>query len=503
MLFGLVAFAFLTVPAVDSDYGWHVANGRHLLDGQLFAGVDTYSWTAPGATWIAHEWLTEGVMAFINDSVGPTWNSILAGGLATLAIVLVVARLRLRGFGIVVALAVGVVALLDAGTIVSVRPIVVEVVAVSLLLWRLDAWRDGLVRDRRLALELILLFIVWTDAHGSFVLGFGILGATWLSLVVARSVRARVVVRIGLAAAVVTLINPFGIRLLGYVAGAVTGSRLSLIDEWTPPDLAASMWFAFDAALLLAGLGFAAALRTRDDSHAVRLDDALISVVMGVEGLLHGYHAGMLGIVAAPLIAAGIASIVGARPGLRRLPLEGAARPGPKAAANLGVLGIVAVLTVAITWARVGPSNTAAAIAAEYPVGALPALDLLTAAGPKPLRLFNEYTWGGWLVMVRPDIPVFIDGRSEVYGDAQLERYADILGTKPGWEAAFTGTGANAVLVRTTSDLVPALMQRGWGAIYQDPVATLLIYSAFATAVPASLQAVTPAATCQTEGIAT
>ena len=49
-VFGLMVFAYLTVPAVDSDYGWHVANGRHLLDGQLFAGVDTYSWTAAGAT---------------------------------------------------------------------------------------------------------------------------------------------------------------------------------------------------------------------------------------------------------------------------------------------------------------------------------------------------------------------------------------------------------------------------------------------------------------------
>ncbi len=508
-LFGLVAFAFLTVPAVDSDYGWHVANGRHLLDGQLFGGVDTYSWTAPGATWIAHEWLTEGVMAFIHDSLGPTWNSILAGGLAALAMVLVVARLRLRGFGTVVALAVGTIAMLDAGTIVSVRPIVVEVLAVSLLLWRLDAWRDGLVRDRRLTLELILLFLVWANAHGSFVLGLGILGATSLSLVIARSGRAWVVLTIGLAAACVTLVNPFGIHLLGYVASAVTGSRLALIDEWATPNLGEPMWFAFDAALLLSALGLVAALRTRAGSQtthasgrrAMRLNDALIAVVMGIEGLLHGYHAGMLGIVAAPLMAAGITAIVPAIAPDRSMPP--APSSGRRAAANLGVLGLVAVLTAALTWVRVGPSNTAAAIAAEYPIGALPALDLLTAAGAQPLRLFNEYAWGGWLEMARPDIPVFIDGRSEVYGDAQVARYALIAGARPGWEAALASTGANAILVRTSSALVPALTRRGWSPVYQDDVATLLTYAAFASTDTASRQAMTPAATCQTDGIAT
>ena len=529
-VFGLIAFAYLTVPAVDSDYGWHVANGRHLLDGQLFAGVDTYSWTAAGATWIAHEWLAESLMAFLHDSLGPTANSLLAGALATMAILLTVARLRVRGFGVAIALVVGLLALLDAGTIVSVRPLVVEVFAVALLLWLIDVWRTGGIDARRFAVVVILEFLTWANTHGSFVLGLAILGATWVSLLIERDQRAQVVGFVGVGATLVTLANPFGLRLIGYVASAVTGSRLELIAEWAPPDLAASMWWSFVVALALGGLGVLGALRglgvlgalrglgsprvpgglcglgvpgvpgglgwfaskarrggsgPRSAPGRVRPDDALIAVALGFAGLQHGYHAGLFGIAAAPALAAGVVVLVGR--GLRfegrRIDPEAASlAPASRRHANLSLLAIIAVFTGALVWARVGPANTDAAIRAEYPVAALPTLDALAAAWPGGLCLFNDYSWGGWLAMVRPEIPVFIDGRSEVYGDAQLARYATISAVGPGWAEAIAATGANAALIPTSGGLASALVTTaGWATRYSDGHATLLAFDTSST----------------------
>ena len=452
-IFGLIAFAYLTVPAVDSDYGWHIANGRHLLDGQLFAGFDTYSWTARGATWIAHEWLTEGVMAFLHDSIGPTANSLLAGALAAAAILLTVTRLRLRGFGVWIAIGVGALALLDAGTIVSVRPLVVEVFAVAFLLWLIDTWRAGAPHTRTFAGAVMIGFLLWANTHGSFVLGLGILGAAWVSLVVERDPRARLLGLLGLGAALVTLANPFGVQLYAYVLSAVTGSRLSLIAEWAPPDLVASMWWPFVVALVLAVVAVGARVaalprvaaiigapgavgRPRGHLHGIRLDDLLIAAVMAVVGIQHGYHAGLFGIAAAPLIAAGVVVIVGR--GLRFRgrkidPEPAGLTPTARRGANIGLIAIITVLTATLVWARVGPTNTDAAIRAEYPVAALPALDELAAGRSGGLCLFNDYSWGGWLEMVRPGIPVFIDGRSEVYGDDQIERYVRIIAVGPRW----------------------------------------------------------------------
>lgn len=485
------------MPAVDSDYGWHVANGRHLLDGQLFKGVDTYSWTAPGATWIAHEWLVEGLMAFLHDSLGPTANSLLAGGLATMAILLTVARLRLRGFGMAIALVVGFLALLDAGTFVSVRPLVVEVFAVALLLWLIDAWRTGGIETRRFAVVVILEFLTWANTHGSFVLGLAILGATWVGLLIERDQRAPVVGVVGIGATLVTLANPFGLRLIGYVASAVTGSRLALIAEWAPPDLAASMWWPFVVALALGALGglgapgrFSSKARrggpaVRSAPGRIRPDDALIAVALGFAGLQHGYHAGLFGIAAAPAVAAGVVVLVGRGLGFEGRGIDPEAAglaPASRRHANLGLLAIIAIFTGALVWARVGPANTDAAIRAEYPVAALPTLDALAAAWPGRLCLFNDYSWGGWLEMVRPEIPVFIDGRSEVYGDAQVARYATISGVGPGWAEALAATGANVALIPTSGGLASALLTTaGWATLYSDGHATLLAFDASST----------------------
>src|SRR5829696_1885590 len=84
---------FCLRAATDPDYGWHIANGRHVFDGMTFSGHDIYSWTATSA-WIAHEWLTEALMYVVHASLGPTGNSILFGIFGVAAYGLVAWQLR-------------------------------------------------------------------------------------------------------------------------------------------------------------------------------------------------------------------------------------------------------------------------------------------------------------------------------------------------------------------------------------------------------------------------
>ncbi|MET1232463.1 MAG: hypothetical protein ABWY52_06400, partial [Candidatus Limnocylindrales bacterium] len=90
-------------------------------------------------------------------------------------------------------------------------------------------------------------------------------------------------------------------------------------------------------------------------------------------------------------------------------------------------------------------------------------------------RLFNEYTWGGWLIAERPDVPVFIDGRSEVYGDAQLERYAAIAEGGSDAAASLSDLGANVALVKADSPLVRDLVATGWREAGRDEVGVVLV----------------------------
>ena len=40
---------------------------------------------------------------------------------------------------------------------------------------------------------------------------------------------------------------------------------------------------------------------------------------------------------------------------------------------------------------------------------------------------FNIYSWGGYLGLRVPDEPIYIDGRSDIYGDAPIREFADAV----------------------------------------------------------------------------
>ncbi len=45
-------------------------------------------------------------------------------------------------------------------------------------------------------------------------------------------------------------------------------------------------------------------------------------------------------------------------------------------------------------------------------------------------RIFNRYEWGGYIGQHRPDQPIFMDGRADVYGDDLLRMYVSVIGVQ-------------------------------------------------------------------------
>jgi hypothetical protein len=190
----------------------------------------------------------------------------------------------------------------------------------------------------------------------------------------------------------------------------------------------------------------------------------------------------LFGVAAAPLLAAGW-SALGARATslLRRArptpAPDGPRRPIDPRGRDLVNAGVFVAVTVALALGglvMVGPEAQRRATDARYPTGLLSALDAAVATDPDP-HLFNEYTWGGFLVAARPGVRVFIDGRSEVYGDAQLARYAAISEDGPDAAATLDDLGVDLVLVRADSPLAQALLGAGgWSELARDAVGVLI-----------------------------
>ena len=77
------------------------------------------------------------------------------------------------------------------------------------------------------------------------------------------------------------------------------------------------------------------------------------------------------------------------------------------------------MIGVGVAFLRVNPNAQASAIAKGLPVGAVAWMD----ANDPGRRIFNRYEWGGYIGEKRPDEPIFMDGRADVYGDDLLRMY--------------------------------------------------------------------------------
>ena len=53
-------------------------------------------------------------------------------------------------------------------------------------------------------------------------------------------------------------------------------------------------------------------------------------------------------------------------------------------------------------------------------------------------RMLNDYDWGGYLINELYPRKVFIDGRSDFYGDELMRDFRTVISVSPGWEDVLT-----------------------------------------------------------------
>ncbi len=66
-------------------------------------------------------------------------------------------------------------------------------------------------------------------------------------------------------------------------------------------------------------------------------------------------------------------------------------------------------------------------------------------------RVFNDYNNGGYLIyrfsQSGTPLKVYVDGREEMYGDAFLRHYFDVVWGRDGWKTSFEKEGFNAAIM--------------------------------------------------------
>jgi hypothetical protein len=109
----------------------------------------------------------------------------------------------------------------------------------------------------------------------------------------------------------------------------------------------------------------------------------------------------------------------------------------------------------------------------KFPVKAVEFLQRKKIAG----NMFNDDEFGDYMIYAAwPSYRVFMDGRSDMYGETFGRDYLRIANVAPGWKQTLKKYDIRWVIFNTDSALVAALQEQpDWQSIYSDPVATIFV----------------------------
>ena len=457
LLLASSALYFFTINEADNDLWGHILFGREMVAAGVIPRIATHTYTAAGQSWVNHEWLAQVILVAVYKAAASPGLLLLKFTLAAATSLLLLGAMRAHTESVS---AWGLTGLLTIAVLArgfAVRPQIFTYCGIALILAVLDHYQRG----QRHALWFVpLLFILWTNLHGGFVLGLAILGL----FVVSELIRLRTVVVGPLLALIsgagVTMLNPYGPRLLIYVWHELT--RAHPITEWQPAAVSPSQ-FAFFAMLLL----FAATVpfTQRAGEHGWRL---IVAAAGAWLALRHARHTPVFALCAAAPLAAQLEHATRWLVGRTAFQLHAVSRRVIAA----GMLALVAVQfgLTASRWRRDGLQIVYAP--AEYPVAAVRALQHVEA----PFNLAVPLDWGEYVLwFLAPHANVSLDGRFATLFPAEVvtDNFNFFSGTS-GWRRLIDAYPTDAALVPVGSPC-PIGTLPDWHVVFRSSVA--LVYA--------------------------
>ena len=465
----LVFLAVLWVKAIypassgiaDTDFFWHLTYGQWILEHGALPAGDTFSWTFAGQPYQLTQWLGEVVMGAAYNQAGLEGTKVLSVGLC--AITIGFAWLGARRY-VHTSVALGLALLCNLVQVVSpMRPQLFSFALLAIAVYLVVSYLH--TQRIRFLLPFPVLLAVWVNLHGGFVMGLALYALMALGLciesVLARRLRTdlprlALLAAIGLTAVAATLLNPYGYRAITTVL-MIGGLRSSsVISEWMPVNLTTELgWF-----YLLNLVPFLALIQIT--GVRPRPPHALIATFFLIFGVLANRQVALCAAVMAPLTAA-----VLARSEHYRALLPQLANP------HKPVLFSLAALLLGATYpsiAAIGNKSWSDTLNLRYPIHAT---DFLVNNGLSH-RVLSDTLEASYLI--HRGVPVFIDGRMDLYRDHFFFTWYLASRATPGWENVLLDHQPAALLLRHDMAIRQAALATGrWKQVFEDARYSVLV----------------------------
>jgi len=470
----LLGLFVMTARAVDDpDFWWHLRTGEYIVQTHSIPHHDIYSFTNPGAPWIAHEWLSEVIFYSVYRGLGWGGLIVLFGIVIGGAFALAYFRSQGRPYIAGLAILLGAVATYPTW---GVRPQMISLLFTSIFLFVLLGKNGEARPPTRPSWWLVPLMLLWANLHAGYAVGLALILAVLAGTLLERALgvlpkeEARREVRhlalLFVACTAVALLNPNGIHLLSYPIETLRShAQQTYISEWASPDFHQGRFQPFLAMLFLTFIAMAVSGKRQ------RPRDLLLLAATAYAGMRSIRHIPIFALVAAPILAEHVHAIVKDRTWAAWVDAPDREPGAQKAAMNLIV--VMAVLTFALLHVAILVKRQPSTEAEKYPEAAVTYVRQQRLAAP----IFNYYDWGGYFIWkLYPTYRVYIDGRADVYGDKFLDSFADLYRAQGDWRTSLEKYAVQTVVLPPKTGLATALRHEpGWSNVFEDKQAAIFI----------------------------
>lgn len=470
LLFILSLFTMAIRNTLDPDMWWHLRTGQLILE-EGIPKQDPFSFTMNGQPWIAHEWLSEVVMWIVHQPLGLTGLILFFAAIIALAYFLVYLRSDGRPY---LAAFVVLLAALAGAPLWGVRPQMFNILGAALLVYLLEGFIDQKISSRALwAIPIIIM--IWANLHSGYLLGIAILGAYIIGQTVqllfsSSSFRGMSWPDVGrltiitVVAFLVAALNPNGPAIWIYPFFTLgSGAMQQYIGEWQSPDFHLTIFWPFAAMFFLGVIGLLASRRRP------AFTDVLLFLGTAMAGFMSARHIPIFSVVAAPVVVRYMAVMLDGTRFSAVIASQDKQQPTPINLKIVNWLILLLAIVGAGIWTINVIINNEVVIAEHYPQAAVDYLeesDLASEGG------YNSYNWGGYLIW--RGIPVFIDGRADVYGDDFIHFYRLTHDVTREWREPLDRYEVAYILTERGSPLSTLLSaSQEWHVSYTDDLATI------------------------------
>ena len=368
---------------LDPDFGWHLRLGNLILNSGI-PKTDPFSYTMPSFPFIAHEWLTDVILAKLYPALGQIGLAGIYTSLALFSLIISLGKAK-SSYLKTLPFILGTAILLGYS---GIRHQVISWLFLALLLkiilnestWKKWRWM------------VPPFFIGWTNLHGSFAIGI----TTLFLVIFLKSWREKKLWLEGLLVSILSLlatfINPYGPRLWWEIW--LTFSDRSL--RWTIAEWQPSLFFFNPSFTALLTLSAILIWRYRKKFKLEELGLYLLFLFQGISSLR---HIPLWVIVSLPTTITGLSWFYQEA----KLIKEGRQRFAK--AYNFAIAGSLTIFFLQSIFSLGGAKSITEE--AFYPKKAVKFLKANLPQG----QIFSEYGWGGYLIWKLPEKKVFIDGR--------------------------------------------------------------------------------------------